>query len=146
MRSNLVRASLVRRTPLPRWRQRPGNPCESGAPMSALPRRPCALSAGSRLLVLSRHIGSRVIVIMCKSRCCVVVVQSLHHVRLLETPWTAAQQVSPSFTSSWSLLKLMSTELVMLSNHLVLCCSLLLLPSIFPSIRVFPSDVCLELF
>ena len=49
-------------------------------------------------------------------------------------PWTAAHQVSLSFTISWSLLKLMSIESVMLSNHLILCCPLLLLPSISPSI------------
>ena len=56
---------------------------------------------------------------------------------LLVTPWTAAHQASLSFTISWSLLKLMSTESVMPSNHLILYCPLLLLPSIFPSIRVF---------
>ena len=54
------------------------------------------------------------------------------------TPWTAAHQASLSFTISWSLPKLMSIELVMPSNHLILCYPLLLLPSIFPSIRVFP--------
>ena len=59
------------------------------------------------------------------------------YVRLIETPWTAACQASLSFTVSQSLLKLMSIELVMLSNHLILCCPLLLLPSVFPSIRVF---------
>ena len=53
------------------------------------------------------------------------------------TPWTAACQVSLSITDSWSLLKLMSIESVMPSNHLILCHPLLLLPSIFPSIRVF---------
>ena len=57
------------------------------------------------------------------------------------TPWTAAHQASPSFTVSQSLLKLMCFELVMLSNHLILCCSLFLLPSIFPSIRVFSSEM-----
>ena len=56
------------------------------------------------------------------------------------TPWTAACQVSPSFTISRSLLKLTSIESVMPSNHLVLCCPLLLLPSTFPSIRVFSSE------
>ena len=56
----------------------------------------------------------------------------------LLTPWTAACQVSLSFTISWSLLKFMSTESVMPSNHHILCCSLLLLPPILPSIRVFP--------
>ena len=66
-----------------------------------------------------------------------LVVQLLSHVRLFETPWTAACPVSLSFTISWSLLKLMSMESVMPSHHFILCCSLLLLPSIFPSIRVF---------
>ena len=60
----------------------------------------------------------------------VVVVQSLSHVRLFATPWTAAHQASLSFTVSQSLLKLMSFESVMPFNHLVLCCPLLLLPSI----------------
>ena len=53
------------------------------------------------------------------------------------TPWTAARQALLCFTVSWILLELMSVELVMPSNHLILCCPLLLLPSIFPSIRVF---------
>ena len=61
-------------------------------------------------------------------------VQSLSHVRFF---WTAARQVSRSITNSWSFLKLMSIESVMPSNQLILCCPLLLLPSIFPSIRVF---------
>ena len=65
-----------------------------------------------------------------------VVVQLLSCVRLFATPWIAAHQASLSFTISWSLLKLMSVELVMPSNHLVPCHSLLFLPSIFPSIRV----------
>ena len=59
------------------------------------------------------------------------------------TPWTAAQQASLSFTISQSLLKLMSIESVMPSNHLVLCCPLLLLPSIFHSIRVFTNELAL---
>ena len=58
-------------------------------------------------------------------------------VQLFATPWTAAPQASLSFTISLSLLKLISTEPMMLSNHLILCCPLLLLPSIFPSIGVF---------
>ena len=66
-------------------------------------------------------------------------VQSLSRVRLFATPWTAAHQASLSITNSWSLLKLMSIELVMPSNHLILCHPLLILPSIFPSIRVFSS-------
>ena len=68
----------------------------------------------------------------------IVVVQLLGHVQLFVTPWTTAPQVSLSFAISWSLLKLMSIELVMPSNHLILCHPLLLLPSIFPSIRPFP--------
>ena len=64
-------------------------------------------------------------------------VQSLSCVQLFVTPWTAACQASLSITSSQSLLKLMSIELVMPSNHFILCCPLLLLPSIFPRIRVF---------
>ena len=72
-----------------------------------------------------------------------IVVQSLNCVQLLATPWTAAYQVSLSFTISWSLLKLMSFELMMPSNHLILCHPLLLLPSIFPSIRVFSNESAL---
>ena len=60
-------------------------------------------------------------------------VQSLSRVRLFETPWTAAHQASLSITNSWSLLKLMSTESVISSNHLILCRPLLLPPSIFPA-------------
>ena len=65
-------------------------------------------------------------------------------VRLLVTPWTAALQASLSITSSWSLLRLMSIELVMPSSHLILCHPLLLLPSIFPSIRVFYNESALH--
>ena len=67
-------------------------------------------------------------------------VQSLSHVWVFATPWTAAHQASLSITNSWSLLKLMSIESVMPSNHLILCHSLLLPPSIFPSIRVFSNE------
>ena len=67
-------------------------------------------------------------------------VQSLSCVQLFATPWTAVRQVSLSITSSRSLLKLTSIESVMPSNHLILCHPLLPLPSIFPSIRVFPSE------
>ena len=59
---------------------------------------------------------------------------------LFATSWTAARQASLSITNSWSLLKFMSIKLVMPSNHLILCHPLLLLPSIFPSIRVFSND------
>ena len=68
-----------------------------------------------------------------------VVVQFLYHVQLFATPWPAAGQTSLSITNSRSLLKLMSIELVMPSNHLILCRPLLL-PSIFPSIRVFSNE------
>ena len=67
-------------------------------------------------------------------------VQSLSHVWLFATPWSAARQASLSITNSQRLLKLMSIELVMPSNHLILCRPLILLPSIFPSIRVFSND------
>ena len=72
-------------------------------------------------------------------------VQSLSHVQLFATPWTAAHQASLSITNSQSLLKLMSIELVMPSNHLILCCPLLLPPSIFPSIRVFSNESVLHI-
>ena len=71
--------------------------------------------------------------------------QSLSHVQLFATPWTAACQASLSIIISRCLLKLMSTELVMLSNHLILCYPLLLLPLIFPSIRVFSSESVLRI-
>ena len=75
-----------------------------------------------------------------------VVFQLFRHVLLFVTPWTAARQASLSFTISWSLLKLMSIELVMTSNHLILCHPLLLLPSIVPSIRVFSNEsaICIR--
>ena len=69
-----------------------------------------------------------------------ILVQSLGCVQLFVTPWTAACQTSLSITNSWRLLKLMSIESVMLSNHLILCRPLLLLPSIFPSIRAFSKE------
>ena len=68
-------------------------------------------------------------------------VQSLSCVQLFATPWTAARQASLSITNSWSLLKLMSIESVMPSNHLILCRPLHLPPSIFPSIKVFSSKL-----
>ena len=71
------------------------------------------------------------------------VVQSLSRVRLSATPWTTVCQASLSITNSRSLLKLMSIESVMPSNHLILCRPLLLLPSIFPSIRVFSKESAL---
>ena len=74
-----------------------------------------------------------------------IVVQSFSHVWLFATPWTAACQVSLSFTISWSLLKFMSIELVMSPNHFILCHLLLFLPSIFPSIRVFSNEMALRI-
>jgi len=71
-------------------------------------------------------------------------IQSFSHVRLFVTPWTAAHQGSLSITNSRSFLKLMSVESVMPSNHLILCCPLLL-PSIFPSIRVFSNESVLHI-
>ena len=73
-------------------------------------------------------------------------VQSLSRVWLFVTPWTAACQASLSITNSQSLLKFMSIELVMPSSHLILCHSLLLLPSIFPSIRVFSNESALRIW
>ena len=72
-------------------------------------------------------------------------IQSLSHVRLFVTPWTAAHQAFLSITNSWRLLKLMSIESVMASNHLILCHPLLLSPSIFPSIRVFLNELVLPI-
>ena len=70
-------------------------------------------------------------------------VQSLSRVQLFATPWTAAHQAFLSITNFWSLLKLMSIELGMPSNHLILCRPLLLPPSIFPSIRIFSNESAL---
>ena len=74
-----------------------------------------------------------------------LVVKSLSCAGLFATPWTSARQASLSITNSWSLLKLMSIESVMPSNHLILCCPLLLPPSIFPSIRVFSNESALHI-
>ena len=72
-------------------------------------------------------------------------VQLLSHVWLFAIPWTAARQASLSITNSWGLLKLMSIELVLPPNHLILCHPLLLLPSVFPSIRVFSNESALQI-
>ena len=77
---------------------------------------------------------------------CLVVVQSLSHVHLFVTPWTAPCPTSLSFTISWNLLQLMTTESVMLSHHLILCCPLLLLPSVFPSIiTIYPPLIRMQI-
>ena len=72
-------------------------------------------------------------------------VQLLSHIRLFATSWTAARQASLFITNSWRLLKLMSIESVMPSNHLILCCPLLPLPLIFLSIRVFSNESVLHI-
>ena len=76
---------------------------------------------------------------------CLSSVQPLSRVRLFATPWTAGRWASLSITNSRNLLKLVSIESVMPSNHLILCCPLLLLPSIFPSIRVFSNGSVLHI-
>ena len=75
----------------------------------------------------------------------IIVVQSLSHIQLFVTPWTAAPQASLSFTIFQSLLKVMFIESMIPSNHLILCHPLLLLPSIFPSIRVFSNESVLHI-
>ena len=72
-------------------------------------------------------------------------VHLLSCVQLFVASWTAARQASLSFSISWSLLELMTIKSVMPSNHLILCCSLLLLPSVFPSIRVFSNELALRI-
>ena len=74
-----------------------------------------------------------------------LVVQSLSCVQLFATPWTAACPFPPHFTISQSLLKFTSVESVRLSNHLILCCPFLLLPSVFPIIRVFSNELALHI-
>ena len=94
-------------------------------------------------LITQNHWGKLNILLVTIDR--FISVQLLNHVRLFVTPWTAARQASLSITNSWSLLKLMSTKLVMPSNHLILCRPYLLLPSIFPSIRVFLNESALHI-
>ena len=89
--------------------------------------------------------GSQTVLKLCFPHSLVVIVQSLNHVLLSVTPWTAALQTSLSFIISCSFLKFMSTESVMLSNHLILWCPILLLPSIFPSIKVFSNELALHI-
>ena len=79
------------------------------------------------------------------AQCICLVVQSLSCVQLPTTPWTAARQASLSFTISQSVFKLMSIGSVIPSKHHILCHPLLLLPSIFPSIRVFPCELALHI-
>ena len=99
------------------------------------------LSIKLTIFVISREMGEKA-----EYKCTYIVVfQLLSCVRLFVTPWTAAHQASLSFTISQSLLKLMSIESVMSSSHLIFCHPLLLLPSIFPSIRVFSNESVLHI-
>ena len=92
----------------------------------------------SNVIVLAKHLEITFLDLLP-----VVAVQSLSRVQVFGIPRTAARQASLSFTISWTVLKLMSVETVMPSNHLILCCSLLLLPSVFPSFRVFSNESAL---
>ena len=98
--------------------------------------------------IVARLLGRKwylVVILVCMSWWLNDVVQSLSHGWLFAIPWTAACQASLSFAISRSLLKLMSIKSVMPSNHLILCRPLLLLPSIFPSIRVFSNELALRI-
>ena len=104
-----------------------------------------SLGTRSHMWQLRVHMSQQMILLattktQCKKRKTISSVQSLSHIQLFVNPWTVAPQSSLSITNSWSLLKLMSIELVMPSNHLILCHPLLLLPSIFPSIKVFSNE------
>ena len=101
--------------------------------------------AGNFLFQRSRWSPSRAIVQLLWWRLVPVVDQSLSCVQLFAIPWTAAQQSSLPFIISQNLLKLMSTESVMPSNHLIFCCPLLLLSSVFPSIRVSSNESVLHI-
>ena len=101
------------------------------------------------IMIYSQHCNliQNIFIALKSSVLCLIiyVVQLLSRVQLFPNPWTATHQVSLSFTFSWSLLKFISIELVIPSNHFVLCHPLLLLPSIFTSIRVFSSEWSLPL-
>ena len=105
----------------------------------------CRLKVCSNL-VSRRSIGALfpIAFVHFRSVCQFSSIQSLSRVQLFATPWTAARQASLSITNPQSLPKLMSIELVMPSNHLILCRPLLLLPSIFPNIRVFSNESVLR--
>ena len=96
--------------------------------------RPCSVNLESNFLLIGGAVFPPCYFTQFSS------VQSLSPVQLFPTPWTVARQASLSLTNSWSLFKLISIESVMPSNHLILCHPLLLLPSIFPSIRVFSNE------
>ena len=95
--------------------------------------------------ILKRFYSNVIIIVTERYRLQFSLVQLLRRVRLFVTPWIAAHQASLSIANSQSLPKSMSIESVMPCNHLILCCPLLLLPSIFPSIRVFSSESALRI-
>ena len=109
---------------------------------SARLRGPAAFSTNPEIASSSTSIHPHIFPWRFRS---LMVVQLLSHVQLFAIPWIEACQASLSFTISLSLLILMSIESVRPSNHFILCCPLLLLPSIFPSIRVFSSESVLHL-
>ena len=96
---------------------------------------------GAQYILDVKHANNKQLTLMESS----VVVQSLSRVRLFVIPWTTARQAYLSFPLSWSLLKLVSIELVMPSNRLILCYPLLLLPLIFPSSKVFSNELALHI-
>ena len=98
------------------------------------------LTLGLNPCLLHWSVGSLPLNHLVKPTCCFSSIQSLSHIQLFATLWTVAHQASLSTTNSQSLLKPMSSESVMPSNHLILCHPLLLLPSVFPSIRVFSKE------
>ena len=114
------------------------------------PPRPPQCALGPLVFAISVFTGSDALLLIAASTSCLwalkrTVVQSLSCVQLFVTPWTAAHQASLYFTISQSLIKLMPIESVMPSNHLILCRPLLLLPSIFPSIRFFSNELALHI-
>ena len=135
-RSGRVQASHAQQT-RPSWGLRTGSEACGGAPHAN------QQTVSQELVKLFTWVFIKISFFCCEkaSLCCWSVL--LSRVQLFAPPWTVARQAFLSFTVSWSLLKLMSIESVMPSNYLILCCPLLLLPSIFLSIRVFSSELAL---
>ena len=105
----------------------------------------CLILVSGWLVTSQNEIGSFPFSTVCRTSFNKIVLQLLSCVRLFATPWTAAHQASLCFTVSRSLFKLVSIEFVMPSNHLILCCPLLLLPSNVPSITVFSNELTLHM-
>ena len=104
------------------------------------------LCLGMKFFILKTNLTTTKNSVHCYSRSNEHPVQlSFSHVRLFVTPWTAAHQACLSINNSWSLLKLISTESLMPSNHLILCWPLLFLPSVFPSIRIIFNESVLHI-